>query len=307
MVAKVESFVHVAEVWIPDGELLRRHSGAYGGHRAFDEASAELRFERGQGLPGEAWRALRPVVWQELDRRFTRHELAANAGLDAGLAFPVFRGEQLLGIVSLLCGSREHTGGCIEVWQPNDLRELSLVDAYYGRLDSFAEISRLVRFQRGRGLPGVAWERGLPHVMTDLANSNSFIRASAARAAGVHAGLAVPLYRGNDITQLLVLLSAQETPLARAFEVWTVSAEGPLSLSECFYADDVCRPGDLAQPPASAPGQALAQQVAGLRMPLASGALETAGGAASGASFQLGLGIPIFDGQALRAIVILLN
>ncbi|MDB4977014.1 MAG: hypothetical protein JWN48_5355 [Myxococcaceae bacterium] len=305
MVAKHEPFVHVAEVWVPDGPLLRRKSGAYGPHQRFAEASAQLTFESGQGLPGEALRARQPVLWQALDERFVRRELAEQAGLDAGLAFPIFRGDELLAVVSLLCGSREHTGGCLEVWQPNDLRELALTDGYYGRLESFEEISRLVRFQRGRGLPGIAWQSGMPHVMTDLANSNSFIRANAAKLAGVHAGLAIPLYRGAEIAQLLVLLSAHETPLARAFEVWSVAPSGDLTLAEFYYAHDVH--GDPARPPRVAPGQALARWVAEQRIPVASDGLPPTAAAPSGASFQLGLGIPIYEGQVLRAIVNLLN
>jgi hypothetical protein len=297
--AKLEPFVHAVEVWVPDGAALRRHSGAYGPHRELEEVGRTLSFAPGVGLPGEALRTRAPVVWSELDTRFARHEQAARAGIAAALAFPLLRGEQLIAVVVLLCGSRERTGGCLEVWQPNDVRELALVDGYYGRLEAFAELSRLIRFQRGRGLPGLAWERGAPVIMTDLANSNSFIRASAARTSGVHAGLALPLFQGVDIRHILVLLSAHDTPLARAFEVWSVLPGGALSLSEWFYASDVTTtPGR----PDVAPGYALARQVTELRLPIAS---ESASGARN--SFALGLGIPVFQGSTLRAIVILLS
>jgi hypothetical protein len=296
----VEPFIHVAEVWVPHGEELRRHSGAYGPHTAFAEASASLTFARGSGLPGQAWARREPVLFRQLDERFVRHAEARTAGLDAGVAFPLFRGDDVIAVVSLLCGSREHTGGCIEVWQPNDLRELALSDGYYGRLESFEDISKLVRFQRGRGLPGIAWASGLPHVMDDLGNSSSFIRAAAARSAGVHAGVAIPLYRASEITSLLVLLSAQDTPLARAFEVWTVTAGGSLELVQSYY-----RAGEstTARGGQGAPGYALAQQVFETRMPVACQPLL----GASGGAFRQGLGLPIYDGSTLRAIVNLLG
>jgi GAF domain len=305
MSVKVEPFLHVAEVWVPDGQVLRRHSGAYGPHASLAAGSEHTTFELGQGLPGQAWSTRKPVLWQALDERFMRRELASQAGLDAGIALPIFRGGELTAVVTLLCGSREHTGGCIELWEPNELRELAFADGYYGRLEEFGELSRLVRFQRGRGLPGVAWETGLPHVIADLGMSSSFVRAAAARTSRVHAGLAIPLYRGADIAQLLVLLSAQETPLARAFEVWTPTQNGALTLRESYYASDVVVLGAHAP----RPGEALARQVAETGMPLAAHEPQAISGAATGAraGFQLGLGIPIHDGEKLLAIVNLLN
>lgn len=320
---KVEPFVQVVEVWTPDDKQLRHRSGAYGRHTAFAEASEHLTFLSGQGLPGEAWAARRPIVWDRLDERFLRRSLAESAGLDAGVAFPIFRGDDIIAVVSLLCGSRAHTGGCIELWEPNDLRELALTSGYYGQLEAFGEISALVRFQKGRGLPGITWERGLPHIIPDLASSASFIRAAAARTSAVSAGLGVPLYRGSEVAQVLLLLSAHATPLARAFEVWTVEASGELRLSESYYASDLTAPADATRPPASPgaraeapppsapPGEGLAMRVRETYLPFASRAphtLQPVRSASPGrVSFQLGLGLPIHDGERLRAIVNLLS
>jgi hypothetical protein len=310
MSAAIEPFVQVVEVWVPDGECLRYHSGAYGRHADFGQATEHLTFSSGQGLPGAAWAERRPIVWEQLDERFLRRALAESAGLDAAVAFPLFRGDEVSAVVSLLCGSREHTGGCIEVWEPNELRELALTSGYYGQLESFADISRLLRFQRGRGLPGITWERGVPHIIADLRSSAAFIRAAAARTSGVSAGLGIPLYRGNEIAQLLLLLSAHATPLARAFEVWTVEAGGALHLSEFYYAGEHAPVSD-GRPPALPPGEGLARRVAETMLPFASHAPHALqrlpDAAAASAAFTLGLGIPVHDGERLRAIVNLLS
>lgn len=310
MGSKVEPFVRVVEVWVPDGTCLRYRAGAYGPHAAFAEAAEHLTFSRGQGLPGEAWAEGRAILWDPLDERFARRGLAESAGLDAGVAFPIYRGAEVVAVVSLLCGSRDRMGGCIELWEPNELRELALGSGYYGQLESFAEISRLLRFQRGRGLPGITWDRGLPHIIPDLRSSSTFIRASAARAAGVSAGLGIPLYRGNDVAQVLLLLSAHAMPLARAFEVWTVESAGP-RLSEYYYASEHGAPLEGGRPPPFPPGEGLARRVAETKLPFASAAPHAlspvAGGPPGHTSFQLGLGLPIHDGERLRAVVTLLS
>jgi hypothetical protein len=300
-------FLQAVEVWVPNGAGLRFRSGAYGPHEAFARASQDLTFESGQGLPGSVFRERRPAIWSELDQRFARTELAVRSGLDAAVAFPLFRGDELTSVVVLLCGSREHTGGCIELWQPNELRELALSAGYYGRLHRFAEISRLLRFQQGLGLPGITWQRGLPYVVPDLAGSTTFVRATAARASGVRAGLGIPLYRGKTVAQILLLLSAQATPLARAFEVWLVAGNGALSLGESY---DERAPG-FAQPVthalAHATGEALASQVQSSGLPVAVPAAQGLPRPDHGAPYTLALGLPVHDGERLRAVVVILS
>jgi hypothetical protein len=99
MSAMVEPFVQVLEVWVPDGKCLRFRAGAYGRHVAFAESSKDLTFLSGQGLPGQAFSERRPIVWDRFDERFLRRALAESASLDAGIAFPVFRGPDVVAVV----------------------------------------------------------------------------------------------------------------------------------------------------------------------------------------------------------------
>ncbi|HJV49315.1 MAG TPA: PAS domain S-box protein [Geothrix sp.] len=69
---------------------------------AFKSASAKLRFEPGQGLPGLTWSEGRPYWMEDLlnDSRFVRRESARQAGLQSGFAFPVRLQERVLGVMA---------------------------------------------------------------------------------------------------------------------------------------------------------------------------------------------------------------
>jgi sigma-B regulation protein RsbU (phosphoserine phosphatase) len=60
-------------------------------------------FLRGEGLPGHAWRSGEPVVVEDLwsEPRFLRTQAARDDGLRTAVAFPVLRGDTLLGVCEL--------------------------------------------------------------------------------------------------------------------------------------------------------------------------------------------------------------
>jgi PAS domain S-box-containing protein len=70
---------------------------------AFERASRELTFPPGQGLPGQAWSAGRPVWFGDAmqARNFLRTREAEDAGLHGGLAFPVTGGAGPIGVIEL--------------------------------------------------------------------------------------------------------------------------------------------------------------------------------------------------------------
>lgn len=303
------AFVQAVEVWVPDGNLLQRDSGAYGSLNAFAEASADLTLEKGQGLPGVAFRTMRPEVWHELGVSFVREHSARLAGLDAAVALPWFRGNTLVAVVVFLCGSRTETGGCIEVWEPNEQRLLVHLDGYYGRLTAFEDVSRVMRFPLGQGLPGTVWERGLPCIMEDLANSSSFMRASAAKECGVQSGLGIPLLCGGQVTHVVTFLSAETTPLARAFEIWMPDPSGRLVLKQAHYSPGLSTLKDQSTFMSVGPGEDIAGRVLDSGVPCAvSCADETRGFLRAKTAHELGLqfavGLPIHDGDRLRAVVV---
>jgi hypothetical protein len=310
------AFVQAVEVWVPDGNLLQRYSGAYGSLTSFAEASADLTLEKGQGLPGAAFRSMRPEVWHELGTSFVRAQSARLSGLAAAVALPWFRGNTLVAVVVFLCGNRTETGGCIEVWEPTEQRLLVHMDGYYGRLSAFEDVSRVMRFPLGQGLPGTVWERGLPYIMEDLRNSTSFMRASAAKESGVQSGLGIPLLCGGQVAHVVTFLSAESTPLARAFEVWMPDASGRLLLKQSYYAPGLVTLKDQSTFMSVGPGEDVAGLVLESGLPCALSCSEDPGASMRGfvrrktaqdLGLQFAVGLPIHDGDRLRAVVVMFS
>jgi hypothetical protein len=304
------AFVQAVEVWTPDGNLLQRHSGAYGELIAFAEASADLTLEKGQGLPGAAYRSMRPEVWHDLGVGFVREQSARLAGLSAAVAVPWFRGNTLIAVVVFLCGNREQTGGCIEVWEPNEQKLLVHMDGYYGRLATFEDVSRVMRFPRGQGLPGLSWERGIPQIMEDLGQSTSFMRAAAARENGVTSGLGVPLFVGGEVQYVMTLLSAASTPLARAFEVWLPGPQGQLELHQSYYAQGLSALGDECRGVSFSVALDVAGCVSETGLPWALSCSEPTrtflrASLAKSLGLSFSVGLPVHDGDQLRAVVVM--
>lgn len=220
-----QSFVQATEVWIPDaaGARLAFGGGVYGGHKGFGGVSAGRGFARGEGLPGRAWAEGRPVFVADMaGAGLPRSEAAGRAGLTAAAAVPVFAGAALTGVLVLLCGEDEDRSGAVEIWRgAGDV--MSLDGGFYGAARAFAEVSRATTFERGQGLPGGVWAAEAAMLMRDLGRASGFVRARAAQAAGLVAGLGVPVPTPGGEPFVLTLLSARATPIARRFELWEVA------------------------------------------------------------------------------------
>jgi hypothetical protein len=304
------SFVRAIEVWTPDGDLLQRDSGAYGRLSAFENASIELVLKKGQGLPGACWSTMRPEVWHELGPRFVRADPARSSGIGAAVAIPFFRGSEVIAVVAFYCAGAEQSGGCIEVWESNGKGELEHADGYYGKLAEFERVSRQCTFPRGVGLPGLVFQHGVPQIIDDLKKSNSFLRAAAARESGVASGLGLPVYCADSIAHVILFLSADQTPLARAFEVWVPDDEGVLSRGQAFYSPELDAFSDARRDLRFAPGEDLAGRVFETTLPFAVSTQSRAFAQfdlARSAGIDIALGMPIYDGRDIRAVVLMFS
>ncbi|MBK6574917.1 MAG: hypothetical protein IPG17_01680 [Sandaracinaceae bacterium] len=86
-----------------------------------------------------------------------RPELDNEDQETVSVAFPLFHANRLSTVVVLRCHSETGRGGCVEVWEPSQKAELVHAEGYYGVLGNFEMSSRLARFPRGIGLPGITW------------------------------------------------------------------------------------------------------------------------------------------------------
>jgi PAS domain S-box-containing protein len=95
-------------LWMPNGRDALRciqtwSSGAIDS-RAFEEASLEIELDRGTGLPGRVWASGEPgwITDVTRDPNFPRAPAAKRSGLHSGFAFPVVRGDRVLGVLEFL-------------------------------------------------------------------------------------------------------------------------------------------------------------------------------------------------------------
>jgi hypothetical protein len=223
----MDIFIRVAEIWTPDetGEYLEFFNGTYDKADQFRDLSLAKKFKKGEGLPGQAWSKAKPVVMKSFDENnFLRTDAAHAIGLTSGIAIPIFAGVTLKAVIVFLCGHHDKENGAIEIWEEDGLNELSLIDGYYGKMERFEWLSRRIKFPKGRGLPGKAWELQHSIILGDLANSNSFLRAQAAAKNDITSSIAFPIQtdtgKSEDIDTIVTFLSSKSTPIAKRFEIW---------------------------------------------------------------------------------------
>lgn len=124
-----------------------------------------------------------------------------------------------------------------EVWVPTaDRSSLALSSGSYGALEPFREVSRVMRFGYGQGLPGKAWQSMKPVVLHSFEGS-FFLRTEAARAAGLSTAVAIPFFDGDEIASVVVFFCGSDSDLVGAIEIWedVDGSENELRLTEGFY------------------------------------------------------------------------
>ena len=227
----MKTFIQVSEIWVPskDRTLLEFHGGLFGPHQRFRAATERMCFGYDEGLPGRAWAARHPVILKDLQGSyFRRADAAREAGLTCGVAMPIFAGDYLLAVVVFYCGGDDERVGVIELWHndPATSHDMGLAEGYYGIADSFERVAQRSLFRKGHGLPGMIWAGAMPEILTDLWNSERFLRQDDARKVGLSKALGLPSLYAPGQHHVLAFLSALGTPIARRFEIWVPQARG---------------------------------------------------------------------------------
>jgi hypothetical protein len=312
-----ETFIRVVEVWVPDAEgaLLELGSAWYGTAVRFGRLSAQMCFGRGEGLPGQAWEAGRPIVLKQFEGSAFRRTQAAHAdGLTCGIALPVFDGQVLKAVVLIFCGDTPGDtptqAGAIELWhnRPAESKDMLLDDGYYGATaDAFEFISRRTAFRKGTGLPGIAWDIGLPVFMADLGKGGRFLRADTAQKVGINRGFAMPCASPGDEVFVMAFLSALGTPIVRRFETWLPDAAGSRLLRREGFCEvdgalDIGRLDEGVERGAGVLGQAFASGVPAV----CAQAADEPGGvglAARAAGLAAVCALPVWQAGRIAAVV----
>src|SRR5262245_10470728 len=123
-------------------------------------------------------------------------------------------------------------------------------------------------FGRAEGLPGRAWDEGRPVMLRRLEGS-VFRRTDAARAAGLTCAVAVPIFRNDALTSVVVLLCGDDAADVGAIELWRNNPRltSDLTLAEGYFGatepelEALTRDGSLPRG-AGAPGLAWQREAA---------------------------------------------
>ena len=306
----MNTFIRIAEVWVPTKDRLQLQlgDGIYGALGELRAISERTSFGYGEGLPGKAWAAGRPIVLADFrDSGFAG--APAKAGLAGAVALPVFAGEYLMAVAVLVCGHDDTQVGAIELWHndPGKFFEMRLIDGYYENAETFAFNARHTRFPRGYGLPGRAWKSRTPLIVNDLLNSKSFLRWEQAVQIGINRGLGIPYTHASGQTWALSFLSARNTPMARRLEIWVPNETRDALV---FHSGDGDPTADLATEYAQARiakgdgtvGQAWLTGIPALRDGVA-GDRSAAGRSAAAAGLGAVMAIPFIQAGELKAVI----
>ncbi len=107
-----------------------------------------------------------------------------------------------------------------EIWLPAPDQPLLVCGGgWYGEARQFGSISRSMCFGLGEGLPGRAWDEGRPIVLRQL-EGTYFMRAVAARAAGIACAVAMPVFTEGRLGAVVVFFCGGDTADRGAIELW---------------------------------------------------------------------------------------
>jgi hypothetical protein len=108
----------------------------------------------------------------------------------------------------------------IEIWTPSaDRRQLQLAEHLCVDKLNFSRNSQIKVINYNEGLPGKAWSRAYPQIITDLKDSY-FLRKLDAIEANLTAGIAFPIFSGEFLLAVVVFLCGDREYDAGAIELW---------------------------------------------------------------------------------------
>lgn len=124
-----------------------------------------------------------------------------------------------------------------EIWVPSRNRQtLEWNSGMYGPHTDFRNATENMAFHFDEGLPGKAWAQRHPVLFTDL-QVPAFLRADAARKAGLRSGVAIPVFAGDFLLAVLVLFCSDDANHVGTMELWHNDAHtsAGLTLEEGYF------------------------------------------------------------------------
>lgn len=195
-----DGHIGAIEVWEERDSFLRLDAGYYGSAKSFEQASQDVAFAHGQGLPGGVWSANMPVLMREIGSSsgFLRSKSAVETGLRSGLGIPLPSPDGRVRVATLLSGTDTPLARRFEIW---DTREEQVGPHRHAiRIDGICEREGplwpkqnppvdVVSVGAWQGPVGQVLGTGLPQIVSD----------GVGLPAGYRRMVALPVYRGGDL------------------------------------------------------------------------------------------------------------
>lgn len=199
----------VFEIWTPQGvyQELGLSDGHFGELDRFQNVSSFVRFEKGRGLPGQAWASGRAVIHDNLPNHpgFLRAAGASAESLECAIAFPVFT-NRFLGSVVLISSDQSPMFRGMEVWNRRDAK-LELSAAAYLKQDAEQlAIARGSVVALDEGLAGLAAKQRQAVLTTEAELLHLGRPSPPGTQSPLRGGLALPCFRSSELTCVTLML-----------------------------------------------------------------------------------------------------
>jgi hypothetical protein len=183
--------------------------GYYGAADAFAFNSRQMKFPRGYGLPGRAWKAQAPIVIAGLgdSNKFLRAKDAAESGIGFALAIPYMPNDKSTWVITFLSSPNTPFARRFEIWTIAAAGDCLSFDSGYctGGAD-LAKMFAGKSVKRGEGCLGGCLATGMPIIVGHL-GQDKCAPAAAATKAGLKEAVVLPVFRGTELQSVIAMYS----------------------------------------------------------------------------------------------------
>jgi hypothetical protein len=208
----VDDTVGAIELWHNEADHshdLSLVDGYYGAADAFAFNSKNMKFPRGYGLPGRAWKAGAPIVIAGLgdSRQFLRAKEAAESGIGFALAIPYTPNEKSTWVITFLSSFDTPFARRFEIWKAGAAGDTLGFDSGYctGGAD-LAKIFAGQTVKKGEGFLGGCLATGMPVISGNLGQDRC-APAAAAIKAGLKEAVVLPVFRNTELHSVIAMYS----------------------------------------------------------------------------------------------------
>ena len=199
-----DEVVGVTEIWEPVGryEEVKLTAGAFGKLERFQNVSSFVRFEKGNGLPGQVWQTGRSTIHDDLANHpgFLRAAGASAGSLQTAIGIPVFS-DRFIATVVVIGSEKAPIATACEVWTLSD-QHFKLHAACYGRDAGTSQFELGQSMSSHAGLFGAIQQHGGAVLVTEP----ELLMDSRPDWKDFTVGLAIPAYEENQIASVTLLL-----------------------------------------------------------------------------------------------------